>query len=490
MISFGDSLSNEESKDRNSFFEQIENSAKIIKEYASKGEFIRVVSHIDADGLSAASILCLALNKMEVPFRIRIGKQLDEELIKDLVSENESLIIFVDFGSGSLDLIKEKLSQNQVVVLDHHQPMDVAFPKLWHVNPHLSGFNGASEISGAGVAYFVSKALDQSNVCLASLAVVGALGDAQDKNEKKKLVGLNEDIVKDAVDSGYLQVDTDLIFYGRETRPIHKALAYTTNPFIPDLSGEEDKCLGFLVNLGIKLKENDQWRSISDLNIEEKQKIFSEISKHLSVQGFPDNLAMSLIGTIYTLTKEDRWTPLRDAREYASLLNACGKLNRSGLGVSIGIGSRSETLEEAQTIFNEYKKTLSGYLDWVTKTPRSIEKLENINVIDGSGVIEELMLSTIASILISSNFFNDTKPIIAITTVENKTVKVSGRIPNNLRNNKLNLGTLFQEASARFNGRGGGHNVAAGAQLPKGAESEFLRFIDQQIGNTLQSTEP
>jgi RecJ-like exonuclease len=61
-----------------------------------------------------------------------------------------------------------------------------------------------------------------------------------------------------------------IIFYGRETRPVHKAIAYTTSPFIPGLSGEEDECLGFLVNLGIRLKENDRWRSISDLSAEEK----------------------------------------------------------------------------------------------------------------------------------------------------------------------------------------------------------------------------
>lgn len=473
------------SQDEKAFQASIAKAAKVIQEYAEKDTFIRVVSHIDADGLAAASIMSLVLHRLGTFFRIRIGKQLDETLIGELTSEKKSLIIFTDLGSGNLDLIMEKLSFNDIIVLDHHEPLDIFFPNLYHINPHLWGFDGSTEISGAGLAYLVSKVLDESNLDLASLAVIGALGDMQDQAEKRMLTGLNETIVKDAINSKKMHVENDLIFYGRETRPVHKALAYTTTPYIPDLSGEEDKCLGFLVNLGIPLKENGRWRSISDLTIEEKQQIFSEITKHLSTRKYPESLALSMIGTVYTLKNEDRWTPLRDAREYSSLLNACGRMNKSGLGVAIGIGDRGVALAEAQTILSEYKKTLAKYLDWLIRTPRNIDRLNNINVIDGSGIIDELMLSVIASIVTSSNFFDDAKPIIALTNSDAEKVKVSGRIPLASREKGLNLGHIFQEASVKFNCRGGGHDVAAGAEFPKGLENEFIAFIDQKIGEIL-----
>lgn len=475
-----------ESSDLKGLYEQAAKAAKIIKENVSKERSIRVVSHIDADGLSAASIMGKTLEQLEAFFRIRIVKQLDEELVEELSLEDQSLLIFTDLGSGCIDLVKAKLSAHEVIILDHHQPMHVSFSKLCHVNPHTYGFDGSKEISGSGITYLVSKAINGNNIDLAPLAVVGALGDAQDKTEKKSLVSLNENIAKDAVDSGYMKVESDLIFYGRETRPVHKAIAYTINPFIPGLSGEEDKCLGFLVNLGITLKENDRWRSIGDLTVEEKQKIFSEIAKYLSTRRSPDTQVTNLIGAVYTLTKEDRGTPLRDAREYASLLNACGRMNKSGLGVSIGIGCRGNVVDEALIIFGEYKKTLSEHLNWVTRTPRSIERLENINVINGSGIIDELMLSVVASILVSSNFFDDVKPLVAITTGENKTLKISGRIPLSSKKSKLNLGTIFQEASIKVKGIGGGHDVAAGAQLPEEAGSKFLKLVDHQVGEILR----
>ena len=114
------------------------------------------------------------------------------------------------------------------------------------MNPHLFGIDGATDVSGSGVAYFVAKAVNRANVDLAPVALVGALGDMQDKYEQRSLCCLNEIIVNDAVAAGLLKVEKDLTFFGRETRPIHRTLATTTNPFIPGLSGEEDKALAFL----------------------------------------------------------------------------------------------------------------------------------------------------------------------------------------------------------------------------------------------------
>ena len=72
------------------------------------------------------------------------------------------------------------------------------------------------------------------------------------------------------MNAGHLNVETDLLFFGRETRPIHKALACTTTPFISGISGEEDKSLALLVSLGITPKKDDKWRALRDLSEDEK----------------------------------------------------------------------------------------------------------------------------------------------------------------------------------------------------------------------------
>ncbi len=69
----------------------------------------------------------------------------------------------------------------------------------------MFGIDGATDVSGSGVAYFAAKAVNATNMDLASIALVGALGDMQDKYEQRSMRSLNEIIVKDAVATGSAQ---------------------------------------------------------------------------------------------------------------------------------------------------------------------------------------------------------------------------------------------------------------------------------------------
>jgi RecJ-like exonuclease len=99
------------------------------------------------------------------------------------------------------------------------------------------------------------------------------------------------------------------------------------------------------------------------------------------------------------------------------------------------------------------------------------------------------MLGTITTILISSNILVKNKPLIALTSAENDMLKISGRATTENIEKKLNLGTIFQEASSEFGGTGGGHDVAAGAQLPQKFAEGFVQLIDQMVGSSLNEKE-
>ena len=232
--------------------------------------------------------------------------------------------------------------------------------------------------------------MDKSNIELAPIAVVGSLGDLQDKYEQKSLGGLNRIIVEDAVKAGILKEEKDLIFFGRETRPIHKALAYTTSPFIPGISGEEDKSLAFLASLGIKPKHGDKWRALRDLSEEEKTKLCSALVDYLIAKGYSSN-ALDLVGNVYTLLQEEPWTPLRDAREFSVLLNATGRLDRPSLGVALCMGDRAAALDQANEALKEYRRTITKYLSWIMEKPERLEELDNIYVVRGDDFINEFM---------------------------------------------------------------------------------------------------
>lgn len=468
------------------FTESASQAARFIKEKAEKGSFINIFSHLDADGIAAAGIIGKALYKLDASFRIRIQQWVDERIVEEIVSDKPDLTILTDMGSGYLELLCGGLTGFDTVILDHHQLSgENSCPTLLQVNPHLQGIDASRDLSGAGVAYFVAKALDSSNVELASIAVVGALGDLQDKYEQKSLGGLNRIIVEDAVKAGVLKEEKDLIFFGRETRQIHKALANTTSPFIPGISGEEDKSLAFLASLGIKPKYGDKWRALRDLTEEEKTKLCSALVDYLVSKGYSSN-ALDLIGNVYTILREEPWTPLRDAREFSVLLNATGRLDRPSLGVALCMGDRASALDQAKQTLDEYRRTITKYLNWIMEKPGRIEELDNVYVVRGDDFINEKVVSTISSIL-STSLPKPEKPLLAYAKVpEEDLVKFSARTLDIIVNKGLNLGEIMKTASEKFEGRGGGHDIAAGAQVPIENVDAFIKCVDdlvrQQLG--------
>jgi RecJ-like exonuclease len=467
------------------FLDSTVQAAKTILETVKEDGLIHVFSHLDADGVAAAGIIGKTLFRLDAKFRIRITQWIDEKIVGEITSEKPQLIIFTDFGSGYIDLLNEKLADFKIVILDHHQIIGKESANVVHVNPHLHGIDGARDISGSGVAYFVAKAVEKDNISLAPIAVVGALGDMQDKYDQRKLGGVNEKIVEDATNAGLLTVEKDLIFFGRETRPIHRTLASTTNPFIPGISGEEDKSLAFLASLDIKPRHGEKWRALRDLSDEEKKRLCSALADYLLSKGLRYEVT-NLIGHVYVLNQEEPWTPLRDAREFAVLLNATGRMDRPSLGVSICMGDRVSALEEANKVLEEYRRAINKYLGWVMEKPERMKELENIYVVYGENFINEKIVGAISSIL-STSLPNPEKPLIAYANVEEDGLaKISARTIDTMTNKGVNLGEIMQVAAEKCQGKGGGHNVAAGAQVPIEKISDFIEIVNELVGKQLK----
>jgi single-stranded-DNA-specific exonuclease len=461
---------------------QATQTASVIREKA-KRDSILVATHFDADGLSAGSIMLSALDRLGALTTLRVIDRIDEKILEDLEQIESGLVIFSDIGSGYLEMISKILRTRDIVIADHHQPLGEP-TGIHHFNTHVMGFNGSEEISGAGTAYLLAKAVDPRNTDLSTMAIVGALGDQQDKAPKRGFKGLNAEILKDAVDSKLLEVKQDLIFFGRQTRPIHKAIASTTDPFLPGLSGEEDRCLALLDSASVPTKQDDRWRTIADLSLEEKQRIVEKIIAHQVSLNLKGEVVMDLVGSVYTLLREDPGTPLRDAREFATLLNSCGRMSRAGLGIAIGVGDRGESYKAALDVYVQYKATLSKYMNWVAITPNATKRGRNMVLVNGRGVIDENMTGAVSSLVSSSNLFGD-KVTIVTTHTSTGEAKVSTRATEHLVEKGVNLGKILQTLSAKFNGIGGGHAIAAGATVPQDQLEQFLSEFEKTIDGLL-----
>ncbi len=459
-------------------YREFKEASKTLKDYSDR--VVRVVTHNDADGLTAGGIVHKTFMRENRSIHTRSVKQLEEIVIKEVSKEKPEIVIFTDCGSGQLDSIKDILLDNcLVIILDHHQPKILDHENLIHINPHSHGIDGSKEISGSGMAYLFSKAYNPENVNLAALAIVGAIGDNQDGDGVFR--GVNREIIKDGEDAGVLKVEKDLRLFGRQTRPLYRAIEYTTEPFIPGLSGSESASIQFLNDLGIPVKKDDEFTMLADLDKDERQRLVTALVLKMIENKVPPKLAEGIVGEVCTLLKEDRRTHLRDGREFATLLNGCGKHEKNGIGLAVCLGDRGKLYKKSLDMLYEHKGYLSKCYKWISENTDRIEDMEVLYALDAGEDIDENVIGTVASMVLNSRILEGLKPIIAFSKRDDNSLKVSSRGTRDMVENGLNLGKVMAYASEGVKGEGGGHDIAAGAVIEEGKKEEFLEYAKEEI---------
>lgn len=439
---------------------------------------VHVVSHIDADGLTSAGIICTALKRAGIEYSTRFVKQLDEKALDKLANENHNLVIFTDLGSGMCEPLKTR--GIRAVVSDHHRPQgELEFPDL-HLNPHLFGANGAYELSGSGTTYLLASALGK-NQDLADLAIVGAVGDMQHL-KMGQLTGINREILKEGAREGVLSYRKDLTLFGKQTRPIFKLLQYSSDPYLPGLTGDEDACIEFLQERGLRFSQEERWRRWIELNPSEKQKLVSGLIQYCLSLGLSTYKIERLVGEVYELLKEREGTEMRDASEFSTLLNATARYDHAEIGLAVCMGNREEAYEAARKLLAEHRQNLVNGLIYVKE--KGVIELENLQYFDAGSEIKETIVGIIAG-MSSTIVPNRNLPIIAFANSE-EGIKVSARATQDLIRKGINLSEAMEKVSAEVGGAGGGHDIAAGATIPKGNQEEFIQKLDLFIGKQLK----
>ncbi len=448
-----------------------------VTECIKSGRNISVITHLDCDGITSGSIVTKSLIRAGAKCTVRTVNEFSKGLIDKLKNDSRQFHIITDLGGGFAKELDSALDDKWIVV-DHHQIPQEEFDNDRVINAWKYGLDGGLDVSAGGMAYLVSKALHKENTDLAWIAVVAALGDRQDMGEKKSFTGVNVEIAAEAKKNYQVEIDLDILLVGRETRPLPDALAFTSQPFIEGLTWNRDACLSLLNSSGIKLKDGGRWRVPAELSEEEKRILLQTISKFIPNKNASD-IIDELVGYTYTLSGEDKRSFLRDAREFSTMLNSCGRIRKAGVGVAICMGDRTKMLQEGENILVEYRTFLRTYMNTLSNERWRITDNGSYLLVNGEGLVPENMTGAVSSLLGGSQK-NTGKIIILRTNGDEGTIKFSSRKSTGCKS-EVNLGLLMRECASKVSGVGGGHDAAAGARITKDKLDEFLDYLEENV---------
>src|SRR5918999_6298129 len=450
------------------------------------GNEVAIITHLDADGITSGSIMAMALRRMGARFSLRTVSDLNSSVVEKMKADGRDFYVITDLGGGWASHLRKALGDKWVII-DHHEITEeeiLTDDGGQILNPWKFGIDGGREVSAGGLAYMVASTLDLKNRNLSAIAVVSAVADRQDQGDKKPFFGLNAEILKTAQSLGLVSVDLDIILTGRETRPPHEALAYTLFHYIDGLTWNREACYLLLKNAGIKLKDNGgRWRVLAEFSQEEKSAIVEAVAKFVgsSDKRVFDILLEDLIGYAYTLAREDKRSLLRDSREFSTMLNACGRIGRAGVGIAVCMGDRNTALSAGEEIMSTYQMTLRNNISTIFSEKWRLADNGMTTFVNGDGILEEAMLGAASSLLSTSPSLRG-RLLFVRTLAKDGTYKFSSRKCLDCKS-EADLGMIMRECSKVLNGIGGGHSAAAGCSIPSSVLEAFIAGIKAEIND-------
>jgi len=441
-----------------------------------------IMTHQDGDSLIAASIICMTLLRLGAKCVIRVISETAATAIEQMKTEAYDFYIICDLGAGLGGILNEALGEKWIII-DHLQlpEEDLAEDSGNHIlNAFKYGIDGGSEVSSGGLAFIIATQIEKRNWDLSPIALVSAISDRQDQGDKRSFVGINSEIMKIAQSHGLISDNLDLMFNGRETKPLHEALASTSYPYIHGLTWNTENAYSVIKKSGVKMKENGRWRVLAEIQQEEKSIILDAIVKFVAASSKYDtaNLTENLVGHIYTLVEEDLRSQLRDAREFSTMLDACASAGRGSIAVGICMGDRNVSLNEGEQIVKTYQTTLAKCISSILSEKwRTIHDGRTIFVNAENAIPEDMLTS--ASYLLSGSPMCD-RMIFVWTTTRDGMRKFSCRKCVCWKS-RLDLGLIVRRCAEGVGGLGYGHAEAAVYNIPPDRLEDFVSNIKRII---------
>ncbi len=415
---------------------------------ALKGaERITLINHFDADGIAACAILRAALERLGRACAVRAVPQLSAEEIGGL---GDGFFVFVDIGAAHAAAIAARLP-GRALIVDHHRGEERAGP-----NPWLHGLDGGRDACSATLAFLIARRLDAANADLAPLALVGIIADAQ---EKRGLHGPNADAVRTGEEAGLVAVEERLRLFGYERRGLVAMLIGSNDLRIPGVTGSAAGARKFLARLGIPLRDR-QGRDTRYDDLEEDQR------ERLLRAGAEAATRRPAVAPHYLLVRERGL--FRDARQYATLLNACGRLGRGELALAI-CGGDEEARRQAPGVLHEYRAALREAYEWQKRSP-DVVRAPGYVLIDAGSRIPPSIMGTVCSMATRGGDVPEGVVVLGVAddgADAKVSLRVSGRDAPDLRDL---LGSMLGGVEGSY----GGHAQAAGAVIRAADKERFL----------------
>ena len=411
------------------------------RQMLNKGDFFRILTHYDVDGVCSAGIIADYLRRNGKHFHVSFFRNGEQ---RDLIDEarKSDYVILTDLGSA---IIKE-LSGN-AIVLDHHNPPGDN-EEVVHINPHLFGYDGSTEVTATTLSYMLVN-----DKRYAWCFFAGILGD-KEYVPGKGPIGLNKEIME----SLHIAPVFDFPFYGS----LRDALFYSVQPFFPGISGKWDSIDHILKKLGL-----EKTKDVRALKEEEKVKLGSYLALNLIKNSKIPDAGKFIVDLDFVVDG-------MSVRYITELIDSACRTDNQSVALSYVFGDK-EARDRMEVLRRDY---LGKVIEELYSMLSGMLSTEHVQYFYAKS---SYLASTVATI--GSLYLLDPSKVTLAMHIDSE-VTISARIHRSMMD-KIDLSVIMKKVAGSLGGHGGGHSVAAGATVPRGKEEEFVNMVEEEVKKLL-----
>lgn len=445
-------------------FERLQEAWTWWREWVPAPARVRIVADDDSDGVTSAHCVSTALQRAGYEVDLKIMPVHSPSDVDDAFAETRDAYVVLDCGSAVIDTIDA--AGFPTLILDHHRVRDVTVQNTFEVNPRRLGGDKVEHVSTSILAaLFAVTVGDHWDVSFAGVA--GAISDRQHLGGWR---GLTKYVADGAVQNGILSPSPGFTLVGAT---MEEAIVESLDPFFEHYTGKPEAVRALLARHNIAPTESPVL-----ITGEKGMRLAKELTDGLRARGVVTDRMYPLYDERYLLRHTSGVSTVFGVSQ---LLEAATAAHQHELALKTLRGD----VAAAKQIRALHKKRLEGLLREIERLRSNVHEMRHLRwaeTKDGSntGVYAHTLLSFV---------HGDDKPFVIVSN-QGDLSKLSSRGSPRLYRAGIDLSIGMGRAAEKVGGHGGGHPGASGATIPSARRDEFLRHLDEVLGQLARGGAP
>ena len=380
-----------------------------------------IIYNPDPDSIIAAALFCRVLISEKINYMLTHAMEPISELKDRAPKDHLPYVVFIGYQDINLKLLPDNLDY-----LAFLKSPSVRSEKIICAGDFETNY---PEINLSSILYHFWKNKISENASLSNLLILPLVAH-HTIHIKEIFTSFQLQIFEKAKEKSLIEEKKTL---GTDVFTIRDVLVYSKDPFLPNLTDNDNQVIQLLNKANITTETNEGERIFSDLNQDELKDLNIQLVKYLSNHSGFKTSQMALVRSKFRLLKEHSQSILTNTWDFAQAVVDAINQERYTLIIAVLLGNRRAKLGDLTAIYKQERKAIVTSHNLIQSEVKDIVQLSNLRYLRTEQPINWYNASSLASLALAGKLVDINQPFILIVPKSENQLTIGISTSNHLK---------------------------------------------------------